>query len=322
MNTGIENFPQIVETITNGISNGLHTCTQVHIRQYGEVIADFALGEFSPGKKCSEKTVMPWMSCTKMINAIAFGILVDRGKVDFDQKVAEIIPEFAAKGKKNISFTHILNHTAGIRILSAKWDKLTWEESIHAVCAMPVETDWQIGVDGGYHIATSWFILGEAIQRLSGMPLERFVEKEIFTPLEMKKSFISATDKVYNTFSDIARFYRTDIVPIRPAVDKYSTSANRCRPGSSGHGPINELASFMEMLYEGGTLNSSRIISENTLSKMIRPSRIGIKDKTFEKVIDWGLGFMIDSKKYQRQYPYSFGPGCSSETFGHNGNQS
>ena len=31
---------------------------------------------------------------------------------------------------------------------------------------------------------------------------------------------------------------------------------------------------------------------------------------------------MIDSKQYQEEYPYSFGPGCGEESFGHNGNQS
>ena len=51
--------------------------------------------------------------------------------------------------------------------------------------------------------------------------------------------------------------------------------------------------------------------------------REGLLDLTFNKTIDLGLGFMLDSKKcHNRSYPYSFGPWCSADTFGHNGNQS
>lgn len=320
--SGIEDFQKTAACIQHGIDKQLHTCAQVFISQYGDTLADFAIGEYSPGKICTSSTVMPWMSCSKMITAAAFAILTERNLVNFEDKVSSVIPEFGCMGKENITFTHILNHTSGIRLLSLKWDDISWEESIDAICKMPVEKDWRPGIDGGYHIGTSWFILGEAIQRLSSMKLQDFIESEIFSPLEMDRCWISIPDQIYLHDPGIARFYRTDKSPIKQGLDKYAKAPNKCRPGASCRGPVNQLGKFMNMFYEKGSTGAARILSERTVEKMTSPSRSGVIDKTFMKTIDWGLGFMIDSKKYQERYPYSFGAGCSAETFGHNGNQS
>jgi len=320
--SGIEDFQKTVDSIQKGIDNQIHTCAQVYISQYGETIADFAIGEFKDNSACTTSTILPWMSCSKMITAISFAILTERNLCSFTDKVTSVIPEFASNGKEEITFTNILNHTAGIRLLSLKWDDISWEESIEAICQMPIEKDWQVGKDGGYHIGTSWFILGEAIQRLSGMSLQDFIASEIFELLEMNHSWISIPEDIYNNNENIAKFYRTDTDPIRLGLDKYAKAPNKCRPGASCRGPINELGKFMNMLYEGGSTASARILSERTIEEMTSPSRVGVVDKTFMKKIDWGLGFMLDSKQYQDRYPYSFGPGCCEETFGHNGNQS
>ena len=48
----------------------------------------------------------------------------------------------------------------------------------------------------------------------------------------------------------------------------------------------------------------------------------GRLDKTFGKIIDWGIGFMCSSSFYkQKLHPYSFGVSSSKNTFGHCGIQ-
>ena len=323
MEIGKEKFPYTIKAIQDGIDNKLHTCAQVYISQYEEPLASFATGEYSAGKKCTVNTIMPWMSCSKMVTAIAFGLLVERGSVNWHTKVGDIIPEFNCNGKDSITFFHILTHTCGLRILSIKYEDLSWDETITKIANMPLEKNWAIGQDAGYHVATSWFILGEAVQRLSRKRLAEFIDEEIFLPLNMANCFMEMPkDKYFSTNLEIAKFYRTDTSPIRLAVDHYEKSKNICKPGASGRGPIKELGHFMEMLLAKGTYNNRRVMSERTVEEMIEPHRQGKLDKTFMCKIDWGLGFMLDSKHYQENYPYSFGRGCSEETFGHNGNQS
>jgi CubicO group peptidase (beta-lactamase class C family) len=51
--------------------------------------------------------------------------------------------------------------------------------------------------------------------------------------------------------------------------------------------------------------------------------RVNTLDKTFGAIIDWGLGFILNSLMYGREdTPYQYGPHASPRTFGHSGNQS
>jgi CubicO group peptidase (beta-lactamase class C family) len=323
MEIGKENFPETIKAIQSGIDHKLHTCAQVYISQYDEALADFAIGDFEVDRPCTVETIMPWMSCSKMLTAMAFALLVERGLVTWHTKVGEVIPEFTTNGKDEISFQHLLTHTCGLRLLSLKYEQLSWDEIIQQICLMPVEKGWQLGIDAGYHVATSWFILGEAVQRLSSVKLDQFIDDEIFKPLEMTHCSMALSVKEYfSETKEIAKFYRTDTNPIRFAVDHTKTAKNLCKPGASGHGPIQELGHFMEMLANKGLYKNRRIVSERTIEEMTSKQRPETTDKTFLCKIDWGLGFMLDSKNHQEKYPYSFGPGCSDETFGHNGNQS
>jgi CubicO group peptidase (beta-lactamase class C family) len=98
-----------------------------------------------------------------------------------------------------------------------------------------------------------------------------------------------------------------------------------CRPGASARGPIRELAKFYEMMWRcGGVAGSgARVLLPQTVEAMTARHRVGMMDQTFKHFIDWGLGFIIDSKHYgQETLPYGYGPHASGRTFGHSGNQS
>src|SRR5258706_11144317 len=65
------------------------------------------------------------------------------------------------------------------------------------------------------------------------------------------------------------------------------------------------------------------ILSPQAVEAMTARHRVNTLDKTFGAVIDWGLGFMINSGIYGKaETPYQFGPWASPRTFGHSGNQS
>jgi CubicO group peptidase (beta-lactamase class C family) len=51
--------------------------------------------------------------------------------------------------------------------------------------------------------------------------------------------------------------------------------------------------------------------------------RVGVFDKTFKHVVDWGLGFVLQSNQYGVDtVPYNYGPHASPRTFGHSGSRS
>jgi CubicO group peptidase (beta-lactamase class C family) len=96
------------------------------------------------------------------------------------------------------------------------------------------------------------------------------------------------------------------------------------RPGASARGPIRELGKFYEMLLSvGQTSAGKQIVSRQTVAEITRRQRAGLMDLTFKHIVDWGLGFIVNSARYGEQtVPYGYGPHASPETFGHGGSQS
>jgi CubicO group peptidase (beta-lactamase class C family) len=77
------------------------------------------------------------------------------------------------------------------------------------------------------------------------------------------------------------------------------------------------------MLLTGGQRQGKRVLNQASVEEMISPQRTGMFDETFQHVIDWGLGLILDSKQYDDEpVPYGYGPYSSSRTFGHGGSQS
>src|SRR5204863_8448629 len=80
---------------------------------------------------------------------------------------------------------------------------------------------------------------------------------------------------------------------------------------------------FYEMLLRGGAFDGGRILSPQTVAAMTARHRVGMMDRTFKHIMDWGLGFIINSSQYgDPEVPYGYGEYASPHTFGHSGAQS
>jgi CubicO group peptidase (beta-lactamase class C family) len=250
-----EALPRTVAALERGVADGLHVGAQVYVSRHGAVVGDFGIGLARPGVPMRPDTVMLWLSCTKPVAAVAAAQLWERGLLDLDDRISRHIPEFGTKGKAAITVRHILTHTAGFRGLLGNWEDRPWDQVIAAVCDARLEPGWMPGRTAGYHVATSWYVLGELVRRLDGRPFERYVREAIFEPVGMRDSWVGMPPARYREYGErIGWMHRTD--GAEPRADNYlDTEAGiaQCRPGSNGHGPARELGRFYEMLLNHGT---------------------------------------------------------------------
>lgn len=364
---------QTVEVLQRGISEGLHTGAQIYISHRGKVILDGAIGEMKPGVLMTRDSITLWMSASKPLAAICIAMLWEKNLLSLDDPVIRFIPEFGSHGKLRITIRHLLTHTGGFRGPMNSFSADAMETIIARICAMKPEPGWVPGLKAGYHVATSWFILGEIIRRLTGRGYDQFVRESLFEPLGCMNSFVGMPAKFYGENQHrIAPMYSTNSAakPLNTTFDSREECA-MVSPGANGRGPIRELARVYEFLCpapsplagdgwgEGKAQSSQRhgieedldvrasghaairnppsphpnplpqgergpeILRRTTIAALTAPHRIGMMDATFRHLIDWGLGFIIDSKHYnQPTLPYGFGPYASARTFGHSGNQS
>ncbi len=317
-------LPTLKAQIEQGIANGLHLGAQVYVARHGRTIADLAIGEAAPDVTLTTEHLLPWFSAGKPITAIAIAQQWEAGQLDLDDPVATHIPEFAQHGKDAVTIRHLLTHTGGFRPEPYRFPEDNWETITAKLCAMRLEPRWIPGETAGYHAASSWWILAEIVQRLSGEAFSQYVRRHIFEPAGMRDAWLGMPAEQFDAYGNRwAMMYDTTKTPPQPRESSDKAQLIHPKPGSNACGPIRELGRFYEMLLNGGEINGQRILKPDTVECFTRAHRIGVLDRTFKQPITWGLGFLIDSKDHVNgMHAYGYGPHASAQTFGHSGMQS
>jgi CubicO group peptidase (beta-lactamase class C family) len=316
-----------VGVIERGIEQGLHLGGQLYVSLAGpdgRRSCDLAVGERRPGQPMTSDTLMIWLSSTKPVAAVAVALLWQRGLLDLDDPIVRYLPEFGARGKERITLRHILTHTSGIRMLNVGWPEASWDEIIATICQARPEPRWEPGDKAGYHLSSSWFILGELVRRVDGRHFRHFVRQEVFEPLSMRDSWVGMPLERHAAYGErLGKMYNTEGgVRMARRWDREAHVVG-CSPGGNGYGPIRELGVFYEMLLGRGRHGDAVILSPQTVEALTARHRVGMLDLTFKHKLDWGLGFIVNSNHYGAELPpYGYGRHASRRTFGHSGFQS
>lgn len=319
-----------LERLEAGIADGLHRGAQVYVSLAGETVADLAVGEARAGRPIERGDLALWLSSTKPTAAVALARLWEAGELGLDDPVARFVPEFAAGGKEGVTLRHLLTHTSGIRMLDVGWPREGWDAVVARIARRKLEPRWDPGKKAGYHMASSWFVLGEVIRRLDGRPYDRFVREEVFLPLGMEDSWVGMPAERYRAYGErILPMYNTEVAARGggPSEHRWHHQdwVTHPSPGGNGRGPVRELGLFYESLLAGGTSprTGERILTPQTVEALTARHRVGLYDHTFRHVMDWGLGFIVNSAIYdQPTLPYAYGPHASRRTYGHSGYRS
>ncbi len=339
-------LPRTVAILQRGIEQGLHPAAQLHVWRDGSAVADVALGEARPGVPMREDTLTLWLSATKPVAAVAVGQLWERGLLELDDRIARFIPEFAQHGKEPITLRHALTHTGGFRLPQLGWPAVSWEETIARLCAARLEPRWVPGEKAGYHMASSWFALGEVVRRVDGRAFDEYVRDEVFAPLGMDDCWVGMPAQRFHAYAAAARLaatWNTDgSSPRRHPWDE-EPYVVRCSPGGNGWGPVRQLARLYAALLGGGALDGRRVLSPQTVEALTARHRVGMLDHTFRRLMDWSLGLIPNSAPGLAEttavlradgepeaeatvptpaLPYHYGPHASRRAFGHSGYRS
>ena len=129
-------------------------------------------------------------SITKPIVAMAVLMLAERGELKLSDKVIEYVPEFGKHGKNGVRIRHLLTHSSGLPDMLPNNVELRQQHApLSAFVEGPceIELDFPPGGDVRYQ-SMGFAMLGEIVQRVSGVPCAEFVRREIFEPLGMVDS--------------------------------------------------------------------------------------------------------------------------------------
>lgn len=97
------------------VETGLHHGSVVLLARGGEIAYHDAIGfsDLNAGRKAATDDIFQLMSVSKGFAAAVILRLIERGRLEFDTRIADIIPEFGVRGKQKVTVAHLLTHTGG-----------------------------------------------------------------------------------------------------------------------------------------------------------------------------------------------------------------
>jgi uncharacterized protein YbbC (DUF1343 family) len=216
-------------------------------------------------------TVFDMASITKPVaTATSVMILVERGPLKLNQRVASLIPEFAANGKEEITVFDLLTHQSGLLPDNKLADYEDGpEKSLERICALDLQAP--TGTRFIYS-DVNYILLGELIRRAGGKSVHEFSQENIFQPLGMFETGYLPGEALK------ARAAPTEQRDARWMQGEVHDPRAHLLGGVAGHAGLfstaEDLAVYAQMMIGQGQYGEQRILAPQTVATMTRGYRL------------------------------------------------
>jgi len=273
----------------------------------GAVVAhhEHGFADRARGKPVNEWTIFHYGSITKTLTAIAIMQLRDRGRLSLDDPVVRYVPELRLVHGPidRITLRMLLSHSAGFQ--NPTWpykqgrpwepfEPTTWAQ---LVAMMPYQ-ELLFEPGSRYSYSNPAFIyLARIIEQLSGDPWETYVQKNLFAPLGLTRSYFGVTP--YYLAEDRSHNYTLGKEGVRDNGADFDPGITI--PNGGWNAPLTDLATYLAFLTNATHDDPARqllydtVLKHSSLEEMWRP--LYPTDPTAEKNParqEWiGLSFFV-----------------------------
>lgn len=268
----------------------------IHAKGYG-------VASLKTRQKVDENTLFAIASNSKAFTSAALAILIDEGKISWDTKVTDIIPEFKmydAYVTAEFTIRDLLSHRSGLGLGAG--DLMIWPDSstvskkqiIHNLRYLKPVSSFRTKWD---YDNLLYIVAGEVIARVSGKTYEEFVENRIMQPLGMSRSATSFNRLKDKTNSIDAHAPVNGIITAIPK--DFSENSNAAGGINTS---INDLSKWVITQLNGGkygeklekTLFSRQAQNQMWTMHSIIPAGKGAYNRHF---FGYGLGWFLSDEK-------------------------
>lgn len=191
---------------------------------------------------------------------------IERGDLALTQRVADVIPEFANRGKENITLWHVLTHTAGLPLKLPAMDPMQLgrlDAVVAATCACAVDS--VPGERVYYSGIVGTAILAEVLRRVDGgrRAYRDILAQDLFAPLGMNDSALGARADLAQRLCPVVARDRTPGLSFAEEYEMFAAmiAAEAEIPSLGCLLSAHDLGCFAEMLRAGGAIDGVRLLS-------------------------------------------------------------
>ena len=191
----------------------------IAVVQHGQIVYTHAYGKARLDPPVAAEPSMRYSigSISKQFTAAALLLLEQQGKLSIDDPVSKYIPDLTRANEVTIRM--LLSHTAGYQdfwpedyLMPPMRESTTAQHILDVWAKKPLDFDpgtrWQ-------YSNTNYVIAGVIVEKVSGMPLMKFLQANIFKSLDMQAVWNSDAERLGDT--DASGYIRYALGPLRPA---------------------------------------------------------------------------------------------------------
>lgn len=260
----------------------------------------FGFSDLANNTRVTPNTVFPIGSCTKAFTALAIMSLHEKGLLDINESVKKYIPELTIESRfeddNEIYIKDILSHLSGLP--SDILNGMTSDETQGTAWTINELNKQKTISPNRYVLAYSnpgYNLLGELIERVSGMSYAEYLRIAIFEPINMINTNVGANPLVSKGYDK-----------------KKEVSFNANELSSAGiNSTVSDMTNFLKMMMGEGLLDGKRIFTKNTIAQMREDY---IKGITLEGSDAYGFGMDVYNIRIEEE-----GDSSLTSGYGHNG---
>jgi CubicO group peptidase (beta-lactamase class C family) len=291
----------------------------------------FGLADREAGRPMSRDTVVQIFSMTKPITGVAFMQMYEQGKFGLDDPLEKYLPEFGrmriyagvdAQGQvlyrpveRSITVRDITRHTAGF------WNGTPEDRSVLGEIVRAAEPGAKtntLSQEAGklaslpllFEPGTRWLygpsvdLQALMVERLSGVPFDRYIAEHIFKPLGMTHTGYvpNAADRA--NLAALYEWHEHAAMTRMPDEKAFEFNSKEwpLKPGSFGLvSTLDDYMRFARMLLNGGVLDGARLLKPETVRLMATDALpAGLSDVSWlpsKGSVGFGIDFAVRTRR-------------------------
>ena len=230
----------------------------------------FGIRELGKSNLVDENTQFGMMSTTKAMTALSLAMLVDEGKVSWDDPVTKHLPWFQLSSPyvtQELTVRDLLTHNSGLKNTDLLWARGDMNSRQIIERLRDIELSYSLR-SGFIYQNVMYQVAGEVIQVASGMPWAQFVKTRILNPIGMSASqpTLALMLKQKNSNVSSAHFEidgKLHVIEESP-VDAIPAAGAAWSTAS-------DMNNWLKFLLDDGCVDSKRLVSEKNFKELFKP---------------------------------------------------
>jgi CubicO group peptidase (beta-lactamase class C family) len=272
-----QSVPKQIKLLDNYIQDAIKVWNPpglvVTVVKDGEIVFAKGYGTRTLGenKPVDEHTLFLCASTTKAFTAAALAILVDEGKVNWDDHVIDYLPDFQLYDPymtREITVRDLLTHRTGLGNTDYLWAWMTISGDSALYKMREVKPNYSIRSSFIYQ-NLMYLAAGKVIEKASGQSWASFLQKRIYDPLGMKETYPHYKDvKDKPNIADAHYKYEGEI----RRIDQ--STADEIGPAGSMWASIGDMGKWIRFLLNDGIYQGDTLISAVNFKELFKPQQI------------------------------------------------